>query len=56
MCIEVSKKIEDTTKKAIDAVQSQFQKMSSKPQPPGDGNNVTIEELPIATPINPANP
>jgi len=53
---EVTKKIEDTTTKAIAAVQSQFQKMSSssQPQAPGDGNNVTIEEvLPIATPINP---
>jgi len=31
--------------------------MSSKPQAqaqaPGDGNNVIIEELPVATPINP---
>ena len=51
----MTKKIEDTTTKAIAAVQSQFQKMSStsQPQNPGEGNNVTIEEvLPVATPIN----
>lgn len=52
---EVTKKIEDTTNKAIAAVQSQFQKMTSKnePQAPGDGNNVTIEEvLPVTTPVD----
>jgi len=51
---EVTKKIEDTTSKAIAAVQTQFQKMTSKgsePQAPGDGNGVTIEELPVATPV-----